>query len=40
MNFVPRLYFIISALLMNALGRSLPGNVGKPQSWFLPDNWS
>jgi len=40
MNFIPRLYFVLSAVLMNAAGRSLPSHIGKPQNWFLPQNWT
>ncbi|MFQ3669825.1 MAG: hypothetical protein SNJ84_00035 [Verrucomicrobiia bacterium] len=40
MNVIPRITFILSGLVLNMIQRSLHCHAGKPQSWFLPPNWS
>lgn len=39
MNINPRMLFVFSSLFANLISRSLPGSIGKPQTWFLPKNW-
>jgi hypothetical protein len=40
MNQITRLLFIITAFLGNLISRSLHCQVGRPNRWFFPPNWS
>jgi hypothetical protein len=40
MNVPLRLLFLLMGVFGGILARCLPQSVGKPQAWFLPQNWS